>query len=77
MASNGVTDATDTAPNIHSGDGGGHKSPSKDKVPRPPNAFIIYRKEWHPKVLMENVSFLSTLYLQHATDESTGEPSQQ
>nr|QEJ80709.1 putative MAT1-2-1 protein [Teratosphaeria gauchensis] len=24
------------------------------KVPRPPNAFIIYRKEWHPKVVAEN-----------------------
>jgi hypothetical protein len=24
------------------------------KVPRPPNAFIIYRKEWHPKVVAQN-----------------------
>ncbi|KAK5136179.1 hypothetical protein LTR08_004016 [Meristemomyces frigidus] len=24
------------------------------KVPRPPNAFIIYRKEWHPRVVKEN-----------------------
>ena len=31
-----------------------HKEPSKDKVPRPPNAFIIYRQEWHPKVVKEH-----------------------
>ncbi|KAF2771542.1 mating-type protein MAT1-2, partial [Teratosphaeria nubilosa] len=24
------------------------------KVPRPPNAFIIYRQEWHPKVVAQN-----------------------
>ena len=24
------------------------------KVPRPPNAFIIYRKEWHPTVVAQN-----------------------
>ena len=30
------------------------KDPAKDKVPRPPNAFIIYRQEWHPKVVEEN-----------------------
>ena len=30
------------------------KSATKDKVPRPPNAFIIYRQEWHPKVVKEN-----------------------
>lgn len=24
---------------------------AKAKVPRPPNAFIIYRKEWHPKIV--------------------------
>ena len=27
---------------------------AKKKVPRPPNAFIIYRKEWHPTVVAEN-----------------------
>lgn len=27
---------------------------AKDKVPRPPNAFIIYRKEWHPIVVAQN-----------------------
>ena len=27
---------------------------SKGTVPRPPNAFIIYRKEWHPTVVAEN-----------------------
>lgn len=26
----------------------------KKKVPRPPNAFIIYRKEWHSTVVAEN-----------------------
>ncbi|GAB7359580.1 hypothetical protein MBLNU230_g6766t2 [Neophaeotheca triangularis] len=26
---------------------------AKAKVPRPPNAFIIYRKEWHPKILAQ------------------------
>ena len=31
-----------------------YKGSAKDKVPRPPNAFIIYRKEWHPKVVKEN-----------------------
>lgn len=35
-------------------DAADHKASSKDKVPRPPNAFIIYRKEWHPKVVKEN-----------------------
>lgn len=34
------------------------QSSSKDKVPRPPNAFIIYRREWHPKVVAEHVSSL-------------------
>ena len=32
-------------------------SPSKtatSKVPRPPNAFIIYRKEWHSRIVKEN-----------------------
>lgn len=24
------------------------------KVPRPPNAFIIYRKEWHPTIVAAN-----------------------
>ena len=24
---------------------------AKQKVPRPPNAFIIYRKDWHPIVV--------------------------
>lgn len=24
------------------------------KVPRPPNAFIIYRKDWHSKVVAQN-----------------------
>ena len=24
------------------------------KVPRPPNAFIIYRKEWHSRIVEEN-----------------------
>lgn len=28
--------------------------PVTDKVPRPPNAFIIYRKEWHPKIVEQN-----------------------
>lgn len=31
-------------------------APSKVKVPRPPNAFIIYRREWHPKVVGKKVS---------------------
>ena len=26
----------------------------KEKVPRPPNAFIIYRQEWHPKVVEQH-----------------------
>lgn len=26
----------------------------KVKVPRPPNAFIIYRKEWHPIMVQQN-----------------------
>ncbi len=25
-----------------------------DKVPRPPNAFIIYRKDWHSTILAQN-----------------------
>lgn len=29
----------------------GSKGRAKDKAPRPKNAFIIYRKEWHPKVV--------------------------
>lgn len=36
---------------------GSQKSASKknqNKVPRPPNAFIIYRKDWHPKIVSEN-----------------------
>jgi hypothetical protein len=24
---------------------------AKQKVPRPPNAFILYRKDWHPIVV--------------------------
>jgi hypothetical protein len=27
---------------------------AKKKVPRPPNAFIIYRKDWHSTVVAEN-----------------------
>ncbi|RMY65893.1 hypothetical protein D0863_08815 [Hortaea werneckii] len=27
---------------------------SSSKVPRPPNAFIIYRKDWHARVVAEN-----------------------
>ena len=30
------------------------KSTEKEKVPRPPNAFIIYRKDWHPRVVAQN-----------------------
>ena len=26
-----------------------YKGSAKDKAPRPPTAFIIYRQEWHPK----------------------------
>jgi hypothetical protein len=29
-------------------------SKANKKVPRPPNAFIIYRKEWHSTVVAEN-----------------------
>jgi len=47
MATHAINDA---------GSDSGSKSASKDKVPRPPNAFIIYRKEWHPVVVRENVS---------------------
>lgn len=27
------------------------KGRAKDKAPRPKNPFIIYRKEWHPKIV--------------------------
>ncbi|KAK5111906.1 hypothetical protein LTR62_004638 [Meristemomyces frigidus] len=27
---------------------------ASDRVPRPPNAFIIYRKDWHPRIVAEN-----------------------
>ena len=30
------------------------KGRDKKKAPRPKNAFIIYRKEWHPTVVAEN-----------------------
>ena len=30
------------------------KDSTKDKVARPPNAFIIYRQDWHPKVAKEH-----------------------
>ena len=42
----------------------------KEKVPRPPSAFIFYRQEWHQKVVeehpdMDNIdicAFISGLY---------------
>lgn len=30
------------------------QAPVKDKVPRPPNSFIIYRQEWHPKIVKQH-----------------------
>ncbi|KAK3700397.1 hypothetical protein LTR37_016008 [Vermiconidia calcicola] len=47
------TTTTLASPQTASADAADHKGSSKDKVPRPPNAFIIYRQEWHPKVVKE------------------------
>jgi hypothetical protein len=41
---------------------------AKKKVPRPPNAFIIYRKDWHSTVVAENPGLHNNaicMYLQH------------
>lgn len=56
MAHDESNNATDTTMAVQSEGSTSRKSTPKYKVPRPPNAFIIYRKEWHPKVVQENVS---------------------
>lgn len=44
---------------------------AKKKVPRPPNAFIIYRKEWHPTVVAENPGLHNNAICMYYTESTS------
>lgn len=39
---------------------------AKNKVPRPPNAFILYRKDWHPIVVAQNPGLHNNAICKHS-----------
>ncbi|KAK5163339.1 uncharacterized protein LTR77_010712 [Saxophila tyrrhenica] len=50
----------------------GPKSPPKDKIPRPANAFILYRKDWHPVIPGLHNNDISVIIGRQWKEESEG-----